>query len=76
MLVFRKTLSKFLFPNHGEDPNQQYIVERFCDQFKKLWTNEDENCTVISMPQAIKENLLKVYRSETPPTEAEAPRIL
>ena len=67
----QKNIEQVSVSKSWEDPNQQYIVEKFCDQFKQLWTNEHENCIVISMPQAIKENLLKVYCSDTPPTEAD-----
>lgn len=54
-----------------EDANQSYITRKFCDQFRQLWANYDETCTVIPIPQAIEENLLKTYNSDTPPTEAE-----
>ncbi len=67
----QKNIEQISISKSWEDTNQQYTAERFCDQFKQLWANKDESCTVISMPQAIKENLLKTYRSDTPPTEGD-----
>lgn len=54
-----------------EDPNQRYIAEKLSDQFGRLWQNHEDSCTVVPMPQAIRDRLLKTYRSETPPTEAD-----
>ena len=67
----QKNIEQMSISKCWEDANQHYITEKFCDQFKQLWTNYDETCTVIPIPQAIKENLLKTYNSDTPPTEAE-----
>lgn len=54
-----------------EDPNQRYVTEKLCDQFGQLWANKEDSCIVVTMPQAIRDGLLKTYRSETPPTEAD-----
>lgn len=54
-----------------EDPNQHYITGKLGNQFTRLWGNEDENCIVVAMPDAVRDRLLKTYRSETPPTEDE-----
>jgi superfamily II DNA or RNA helicase len=54
-----------------EDPNQRYITEKLGDEFRLLWDNKDDNCIVIAMPQAIREGLLKTYRSDAPPTETD-----
>ena len=67
----QKNIEQISVSKSWEDDNQSYITEKFCDQFKQLWANQDEACTVISMPQAIEENLLKTYRSAIPPTEAD-----
>ena len=65
----QKNIEQITVSKSWEEGDQQYITNRFCDQFKQFWTNEDKHCTVISMPHAIKENLLKTYRLDTPPTE-------
>ena len=66
-----KNIEQLSISKSWEDSNQSYIAERFCDQFGQLWENRDDFCTVISIPQAIEENLLKTYKSEIPPTETE-----
>ena len=65
----QRNIEQMSISKSWEDPNQYYTTERLCDQFKQLWTNYDETCTVIPIPQAIKENLLKTYTSDIPPTE-------
>ena len=65
----QKNIEQISISKSWEGTSQQYITEKFCDQFKGLWANQDVDCTVVSMPQAIKENLLKTYYSDTPPTE-------
>lgn len=67
----QKNIEQVSISKSWEDANQYYITERLCDQFKQLWTNYDESCTVIPVPKAIKENLLKTYNSDIPPTEAD-----
>ena len=52
-----------------EDSNQHYITEKFCDHFHELWADQDRDCAVISLPQAIEEELLQTYQSTDPPTE-------
>ena len=64
-----KNIEQMSISKSWEDANQFYITEKLCDQFKQLWANYDETCTVIPIPQAIKENLLKTYNLDIPPTE-------
>ena len=66
-----KNIEQLSISKSWEDANQYYITEKLCDQFKQFWTNYDESCTVIPIPQAIKENLLKTYNSDIPPTEGD-----
>ena len=65
----QKNIEQMSISKSWEDANQYYTTERLCDQFKQFWTNYDESCTVIPIPQAIEENLLKTYNSDMPPTE-------
>ena len=67
----QKNIEQMSISKSWEDSNQSYITEKFCDQFRQLWTNYDESCNVIPIPQAIEENLLKTYNSDIPPTETE-----
>ncbi|MCY4384867.1 MAG: DEAD/DEAH box helicase family protein [Nitrospinae bacterium] len=65
----QKNIEQIAVSQSWQDPNQDYITEKLHEQFTRLWNNEDNNCIVISMPQAVRERLLKTYRSGTPPTE-------
>ncbi len=67
----QRNIEQMSISKSWEDGNQYYITEKLCDQFKQFWTNYDETCTVIPIPQAIKENLLKTYNSDIPPTEGD-----
>jgi len=67
----QKNIEQISISKSWDDANQSYITERLHTQFLQLWANEDEACTVVSMPKAVEENLLKTYRSDTPPTEAD-----
>lgn len=66
-----KNVEQLSVSKSWEDSNQSYIAERFCGEFGQFWKNRDDLCTVISIPRAIEENLLKTYNSDIPPTEAE-----
>ena len=65
----QKNIEQMSVSKSWEDSNQSYITERFSEEFRQFWENRDENCITVSMPEAIKEDLLKTYRSDTPPTE-------
>ena len=67
----RKNVEQVAVSKSWEDPNQRYIAEKLCDQFRELWDNKDDSCIVIPTPQAIRDRLLQTYRSDTPPTEAD-----
>lgn len=67
----RKNVEQVAVSKSWEDPNQRYIAERLCNQFRKLWDNKDDGCLVIAMPHAIRDRLLQTYHSDAPPTEAD-----
>ena len=67
----QKNIEQISISKSWEEYTQRYTTEKLCEQFRELWTNRDESCTVISMPRAIKENLLKTYHSDIPPTETD-----
>ncbi len=58
------TVSKSWF-----DSEQKYMVQKFRDQFQKLWENEEEDCVIIPIPRAIEENIIRNYPVGSPPTE-------
>ena len=65
----QKNIEQISISKSWEDSTQRYTTEKLSEQFRELWANRDESCTVVSMPQAIQNNLLKTYHSDTPPTE-------
>lgn len=67
----RKNVEQVAVSKSWEDPNQRYIAERLCNQFRKLWDNRDDGCLVVAMPHAIRDRLLQTYHSDAPPTEAD-----
>ena len=66
-----KNIEQISISKSWEEYTQRYTTEKLSEQFRELWANENEACTVVSMPQAIKENLLKTYHSDIPPTETD-----
>lgn len=67
----RKNIEQIAISRSWQDPNQRYIAEKLRYTFERLWDNEDDNCVVIGLPEAVRKRLLKTYRSERPPTEDE-----
>ena len=64
-----KNIEQISISKSWEEYTQHYTTEKLCEQFRELWENWNESCTVVSIPQAIKENLLKTYHSDIPPIE-------
>ena len=67
----RKNIEQITISRSWLDPNQRYITDKLRYTFDRLWENEDDNCIVIAMPQAVRQRLLRTYGSVTPPTEDE-----
>ena len=65
----QKNIEQISISKSWEEYTQHYTTERLCEQFREFWADENEACTIVSMPQAIKENLLKTYNLDIPPTE-------
>ena len=71
----RRNIEQISISKSWDDSHQHYTTEKFCNQFKKLWKNEEDSCLVVTMPQAIQDNLLQTYRSDDPPTETDLRRL-
>ncbi len=67
----RKNIEQIAVSRSWQDPNQSYITDKFGYAFSRLWDNKDDNCIVVSMPEAVKQQLLRNYSSESSPTEEE-----
>ncbi len=53
------------------DSDNAYAVRRLTRQFNSYWVDNDENCIVVDMPEAIKFDLIRSYSSDAPPKESE-----
>ena len=53
------------------DSTQAYIIDKFRHKFDRLWKDEEDGCYVLTIPQAVRDKILRSYPSEHPPTESE-----
>lgn len=67
----KKNFEQITVSKSWEDPNQRYIIKKLQLQFARLWDNTDDVCEVITLPNAVKENILRSYPTGTQPTEAD-----
>ena len=67
----KKNIEQVAISKSWEDPNQRYIAEKLNNQFDRFWNEKEEMCLIISMPEAVRNQLLKTYSSNTAPTEDE-----
>ena len=65
----RKNIEQVAISRSWQDSNQRYITNKLSKTFNDLWENEDDNCIVLDIPDAVKQRLLQSYNSEFPPTE-------
>ena len=64
-----KNIELIAISRSWQDTTQVSIVDRINAQFDQLWNDHDDNCIVISMPDAVKQCLLRDFSSENPPNE-------
>ena len=67
----RQNIEQVAVSKSWEDANQRHVAERLEDQFSSLWGNDQPNCIVVPMPEAIRNDLLTTYRTDAPPTEVD-----
>lgn len=67
----QKNVEQISVSKSWEGASHYFITDKFSNHFKQLWADEDDSCAVISMPNAIKEKILKTYSPDTAPTEAD-----
>ena len=65
----RKNVEQVTVSQSWCDPNQDYIVRKLTEQFRRLWSHDDTSCIVVRIPEAVTEQLLHTYRPDAPPTE-------
>ena len=67
----QKNIEQLSIARSWEDQEQSYTTEKFSEQFERLWKNQDKNCIVVPMPEAICHSLLHSYPADSPPTESD-----
>lgn len=67
----KKNIEQIAVSKSWQDPNQRYITDKLSYQFDRLWENKEDSCIVLSLPQAVKDKVLRTYGSQRPPTEDE-----
>lgn len=65
----KKNFEQITVSKSWEDPNQRYIIEKLRYQFTRLWDNTEDECNVITLPKAVKDDILRSYPTDKPPTE-------
>ena len=53
------------------DPTQGQIIDKLKFKFKRLWDEDEDDCYVIPIPLAVRDNILCSYPSEHPPSESD-----
>ena len=56
-------------------PDQLYTTEKLRREFTQLWSNLTANCIVVSLPDAVREKLLRTFNSDAPPQEKELEKL-
>lgn len=65
----RKNFEQVAVSKSWQDPNQRYMTDKFQYEFDRLWKGKDDNCIVIGLPEAVRNQLLRTYDSKSPPHE-------
>lgn len=68
--IFRN-IEQIAISNSWQDANHRYIVEKLGYQFDQLWEGKEDNCLVLTLPEAVRKRIIRTYSSEAPPSEAE-----
>jgi superfamily II DNA or RNA helicase/HKD family nuclease len=67
----RKNYEQITVSKSWADPTQRYLVEKLEEKFQSLWQNFDDDCVVLQLSEAIRQNILRDYPVDRPPTEEE-----
>ena len=69
--ALQKNFEQIAVSKSWSSSEQRYTTEKLRAQFSDVWSDSLVNCTVHSLPDAVKQRLLKTYESDLPPTEEE-----
>ena len=67
--ALQKNFEQIAVSKSWSSSEQRYTTEKLRAQFSDVWSDSLVNCTVHSLPDAVKQRLLKTYESDLPPTE-------
>ena len=67
----RQNIEQISISRSWSDSNQQNIVEKLQDRFECLWESKYSGCSVISIPDAVEQNIIRSYPVDSPPTHNE-----
>ena len=66
-----KNIEQIAISRSWQDQNQFDTARTLLTQFERFWKNQEEFCTVVELPEAVRRNILQNYDMKSPPTEAE-----
>ena len=67
----RKNIEQVAVSTSWGSPEQLYTTDKLRREFTELWSNLAPNCIVVSLPDAVREKLLRTFNSNAPPEEKE-----
>lgn len=65
----QRNFEQIIVSKSWTDPTQRYIIEKFRYKFDRLWDDKEDECYIISIPQAVKDSILCLYPTNNPPSE-------
>ena len=66
-----RNIEQVVVSKSWENSKDASITQRFEDRFASLWGNEDDDCVVVGLPEAIRGRLLQIHERGAPPQESE-----
>ena len=67
----RQNIEQISVSQSWADTNQQDIAKKLRDRFECFWDDAHTGCSVISIPEAVKKNIVNCYPVDNPPSLAE-----
>ena len=67
----RRNIEQVAVSKSWDGETHQYTTNKLREQFDTTWANDDDNCIVVDMPNAIRERLVRTYSEAAPPQESD-----
>ena len=65
----QKNIEQVAVARSWSSSDENYTIQTLRNKFRALWNDQEANCVVIDMPEAVRQDLLRDYKPATPPTE-------